>query len=254
MKIHNHFIGHDQTNCVLKFSSGDNEDMFIENLKSQPIDWYYRDKGISYSYNKNGHRCKNIEDINLNNYILFVGCSHTEGVGLELEKTYPYKLAQHYNCDYYNLSLASTGLDAVEYNLLSWFSLIKQKPKFVVIQWPDHSRFLGAYPNYESLIPNGSWIKDEHGQRFISASEISGFFYARKYLTHQLITKIVDVPMVEIMFNNIASYASINLTIRKLDLARDLSHTGIKSHQKITEDTIAYISDKYMHERLPNPA
>lgn len=254
MKIHNKFLGQDETSSSFNYCSGDSQDTFLENLKSQPEDWYYRDKKITYSYNKNGHRCKELEDIDLSNYILFAGCSHTEGVGLELENTYPYLLSQHYNCDYYNLSLGGTGIDAIEYNLISWFSLIKQKPKFVVVQWPDHSRFLSAYPGYPTLIPNGSWVQDEHGKKFIISAEMSGFFYARKYLSYKLITSLIDVPIVEAMFHALSPYGSVNVTIKKIDLARDLSHSGIKSHQKITEDIIAYMSDKYMHERLHHPA
>jgi hypothetical protein len=254
MRIHNKLLGHDTNSCVLKYCSGDDEEMFERNLKSQPSDWYYKDREITYSFNKNGHRCKELEDIDLNNYILFAGCSHTEGVGLELERTYPYLISQYFNCDYYNLAIAGTGIDAVEYNLISWMSLIKQKPKFVVVQWSDHSRFLGAYPNYPSLIPNGSWIADEFGKKFITSAEMSGFFYARKNLSYRLITSLIDVPIVEIMFNSLAPYGTTHVSIRKIDLARDLSHAGIKSQQKIAEDTIAYIGNKYMHERLHNPA
>ena len=53
------------------------------------------------------------QEIILNNYILFTGCSHTKGVGLALEDTYPYLLAQKLNCDYYNLALGGTGQDVM---------------------------------------------------------------------------------------------------------------------------------------------
>lgn len=254
MKIHHQFIGQDETDCTFNFTPGDREDMYKLNRARLGPDWYYYNKEITYNYNRRGHRCKNIEEIDLDNYILFAGCSHTEGVGLELEKTYPYLLSQYYNCDYYNLSLAGTGIDTVEFNLLTWFTTIKKKPKFVVIQWPDHSRFLGAYPNYPSLIPNGSWMEDENGKKFISSAELSGFYYARKYLSYELITKVVDVPIVEGTFSSLASYSSVNVSIRKLDLARDMAHSGMKSHQKISEDIIAFLSDKYMYERLHHPA
>jgi DNA polymerase III alpha subunit len=52
-----------------------------------------------------------IEDIDLNNYILFIGCSHTEGIGLELQTTYPYLVSEELKCDYYNLGLGGTGID-----------------------------------------------------------------------------------------------------------------------------------------------
>ena len=47
-------------------------------------------------------------DDDQDNYILFIGCSHTMGVGLELEKTYPHILSEKLKMDYYNLAVPAT--------------------------------------------------------------------------------------------------------------------------------------------------
>lgn len=244
MRFYNNLCGQDAPNIIYKYLPNvDSKTAFIENLKTQSEDWPYRTIDIEYSYNNYGHRSKNIHDIKLDNYILYIGCSHTEGVGVRLEDSYPYITSSQMNCDYYNLAIGGTGIDIIEYNLITWFTTIKQKPKYVVIQWPDHSRFISisAYPGYERLIPNGSWAEDNYTKRFLSSGEATGFFNARKHISYKLIKEIVDVPIVDVHFTSLASYSNDSTLFRRIDLGRDLAHSGIKSHQAIANQIIAYI-------------
>jgi hypothetical protein len=89
LEITDGFIGYKTSMRDVLYTGADDEKKFIDNLRKNSDDWYYRDKIISYKRNSLGHRCNDADKIDLNNYILFTGCSHTEGVGLELEKTYP---------------------------------------------------------------------------------------------------------------------------------------------------------------------
>ena len=113
-----------------KFIPGDNYDDFQKNCEKMPDDWYYRNVTITYDINRLGFRFKQPEHIDFDNYILFTGCSHTEGVGLELEKSFPYLISTHYKMDYVNLAASGTGIDILEYNLLTWLSKYK-KPKLI---------------------------------------------------------------------------------------------------------------------------
>ena len=140
LSLNDDFLGYHALEHNVLFSGSDTLEIYENNLKTKPIDWYYRTNQISYVRNKNGHRCKNIEDIDLNNYILTIGCSHTEGIGLKLEDTYPYLLSQMMNCDYYNLGIGGIGIDILNYNLVTWFSKIKNPPKLLVVQWPHRAR------------------------------------------------------------------------------------------------------------------
>ena len=102
-KLYEYLIGNEFSNTTLAYRGLDSEENLHINLASQPNDWYYRNKTITYQYNEYGHRCKSIHDIDLDNYILFAGCSHTEGVGLELETTFPYLVSNQLGNDYYNM-------------------------------------------------------------------------------------------------------------------------------------------------------
>jgi hypothetical protein len=244
----NNFIGTENFSKELKFAGGDDENVFKENCKTQPDNWYYRNIEITYKYNKNGHRCKDIENIDLDNYILFTGCSHTEGVGLELEKTYPYIISKSLNMDYYNLALGATGIDVLEYNLINWLTVVKKKPKILVVQWPDHTRFISLNFKYKNLIPKGTWSDDTETKKFIVAADISGFYNARKMITLRLVKKIYD-PIYAINMSNIEKYDDNGNFWKKLDVARDLCHYGVQSNQKLADTFLNQYADKYLNAR-----
>lgn len=236
------FLGDGASSRVL-WSSGDQEGIFKANLKTQPRDWYYRNAEIVYEYNNDGHRCKDIEDIDLDNYILFAGCSHTKAVGLELEKSYPYLVADHFKLDYYNLAVGGSGIDVIEYNLLLWASIIPKKPKLVVIQWPIHNRFLSWRDGYNTMFTEGTWSNEDSTLRFIDSSETLGLFNARKKITSKLISNVYNCPIHYVQMSdapliNLKNY--VNLRI--VDKARDLGHPGIESHERVANDLIAQIN------------
>jgi hypothetical protein len=233
MKFYDNFIGDTFSNSTQYFVGGDSKEQLNDNIKTQPSDWYYRDKQITYKFNKHGHRSKEISDLDLDNYILFTGCSHTQGVGLELETTYPHLVSKELNMDYYNLGLAATGPDVVLHNLLNWWYTVRQKPKIVVIQWPDHSRFLSYNLEYDNLIEKGSWQDDS--KRFIVDAEDYGLYYARKKLITELVSNIIDVPIIKFNYAGQVGYDSDPIKMFKCDVARDLSHSGIKTHSDFSK-------------------
>ena len=234
MKLVNNFLVANDPGFNSEFIGGDSEEMFAKSLKTMPENWYYRDVKINYSYNNLGFRCKNTNEIDSSNYILFSGCSHTEGIGLELEKTFPYLISNQLGMDYVNLAVSGSGIDTLDYNLHVWINKFIHKPKLIVIQYPDHSRFLSKYPGYDHFIESGSWQKDEEIIGFIARAEEIGLFHARKFLIHRLISHILNIPTLTVNFHSLALYDSSCLTLRRIDRARDLSHAGIKSHQEIT--------------------
>jgi hypothetical protein len=232
MKFYEDFLGEDFANIQMMFAGEDSEEQFEKNKKSQPPDWYYINKPIEYAYNSYGHRSKDLQDIDLDNYVLFTGCSHTSGVGIELEKTYPYLVSQQLNCDYYNLAMPATGIDVLEYNLLTWFAKVKKKPKIVFIQWPDCSRYITYNDEFKHGITSGSWEKDPDKMKFIASGDLSGFFNARVKFTVDLIRTVVEsqTRLITCNISGQVPYDMENFTMRTIDKARDLSHAGINSN------------------------
>jgi hypothetical protein len=233
------FIG-TEPNREIEFVGGDEEDTFLINLKSQPTDWYYRTNPITYKFNSFGHRCNDIQDIDLDNYILFAGCSHVEGIGLELEKTYPYLVAKQLGCDYYNLSSAGTGIDVMTHNLALWRAKVKQDPKFLIIHQPEITRFITLENSESVIVRNTVWNSESKVLKFIDQGNKINFFSSRFNINAALIenlysnSKIIRVDWAEPRHPE-------SIQFSQFDKARDLSHAGIESNKKLADDIVAHI-------------
>jgi hypothetical protein len=241
MILYNDFLGSDVSNVAYKFVGGDSNAQFNKNSAAQPSDWYYHNKTLTYSFNNQGHRSKNFENIDQDNYILVTGCSHTMGVGLELEKTYPYIVSKELGVDYYNLAVPATGIDVVEYNLLTWFFTVIKKPKLVLVQWPDHSRYIEYDFKIKRGLERGSWQSAPDQMSFIVNAENTGMFYARKAMTHELLKTCSPCPMIPFNFGGQQGYGVHDLHMPGIDRARDLSHAGIKSHDAFAKTLLNHI-------------
>lgn len=233
----NGFISY-EPNQNLKFAGTDTEEKYQNNLRLFPDDWYYRTAEITYNYNSLGHRCKDFREIDLDNYILFAGCSTTEGLGLEIEKTYPYMIANKLGYDYYNLSTAGSGMDIITHNLLRWITYVKKMPKMLFVQWPEQDRY--ATLNDNEVITNGIFSAQKSIIDFILAGEDCNFFQSRRELNYRLVTAIYkDAKIINIGVKNFSEYENITdfcLTVD--DWARDQCHVGIESHHTMATQVI----------------
>jgi hypothetical protein len=229
MKFHKYgFIGHEDTNVETEWSGGDNLQNFERSLRADP-NWHFKDRHITYKINSLGHRSKEIEEINLDNYILFIGCSHTEGIGLGIEYTYPHLVSQQLNCDYYNLGLGATGIDVVVHNLVIWFTNIEKKPKLVVIQWPDPTRVTtGTSCNH--LTPRGMWENTEDFNKFVHHGFEVNFFEGRKLLANTIVQNMIKVPVIYFGIEKVMPFNDYTVMSKIIDKARDNGHAGIQSH------------------------
>jgi len=139
------------------------------------------------------------------------------------------------------MAMAASGSDVLEYNLITWFHKVRQKPKMVVIQWPDHSRY--AIMDEDFIHPIGRWNMKDYHSKLILASEESGFVHARKHIMLKLIHTILGVPIVKVCFGSIAGYDGESINLKQIDNARDNRHAGMKSHALLTE----HIAERYYH-------
>lgn len=232
MSFYNGFIGTNPNSNTL-FTGGDTKSMFEKNLKIQSNSWYYRNCNLSYIKNDNGHRCKNINEIDLDNYILFTGCSHTEGIGLELEKTFPYIVSKKFNCDYYNLAVAGSGPDVCFFNLLQFYFTTKKLPKFLILQFPDQARFI-TFNNESSSISynfNGIWV--DLCKNFIIEGIELNYFASKNKLYINLIKSLYTCPIISVCPKTISheGLEENKIILSFLDYSRDLNHSGILSHE-----------------------
>jgi hypothetical protein len=201
---------------TISYYATDSEDLCNKNKAVNGPQWDYFNRPISYSFNSHGHRSKEVCDL-ATEYFLVIGCSISFGVGLPIEETYPYLLADQLGVDYYNMSVRAAGIDTAYYNAISWLTECKIPPKFIVLQWPVPTRYLLTQGEAWSL--HGAWDSELENQTFSASGSMIGYFDARKILLRETLHKIVNVPIIELMPAD--DY--------KIDLARDYCHSGTSS-------------------------
>lgn len=155
--------------------------------------------GLTNQYNTNGHRCKEISEINFQNYILFAGDNGSLGLDKPIEETFPYLISQKLKCDYYNLSVFNGGLDALRYNLITWFVKYK-RPKAVVISCEFLNSLLVSDNNFEQI--SAADYNNEMVQDIANIGNICGFFSGRNLLAKELLKQYIICPIYQLNYKN----------------------------------------------------
>lgn len=126
---------------TLLHAGSDTKEMLEVNRKRFGDKWYWYDKNITYKFNSEGYRMdKEIEDINFDNYFAFFGCSYTVGAGLPLEETFAYRIATAMNVEYVNGATVGASVEFILHNITQLLTTAPNKPKCIVINWPELSR------------------------------------------------------------------------------------------------------------------
>jgi hypothetical protein len=135
-------------NGSYNYMETDSEWVFNNNLKEEPNNLslkYYQDNPITYKLNNCGFRTP--DDFNSEDWgNVFVGCSHTFGVGHHLENVWSYKLNQLIGGKFWNLGIGGTGVISQFRVLLGYYKELKIKNIF---------HYAPKYPRYE-FIENGT--------------------------------------------------------------------------------------------------
>ena len=206
----------------------DSEDLYLNNLKNpaqyellKTYNWI--DSNFTYKFNANGFRCN---EFTSDPTIMFIGCSHTIGIGLPEDKTWPSIVSKKLNMACANLGQGGGSADTAFRLCHGWIDQIK--PKIVVFMPPPSPRF--------EIIVHG--VVEFYSHRSVNKfNKLDSF--VRKWIGDENNT----------YFNNIKNTLAINLLCNErkihfinvpdyinIDKARDLCHAGIISNEKIAEN------------------
>ena len=132
-----------------EFFGLDAENTFQVNLKEFGTDWIWYNRDIVYNFNKHGYRMnKGLDKIDFDNYIAFFGCSNTVGLGLPLEETFSYQIADKCGMNYVNAAVPGGSCDFVVKNFVKMIEEAPAHPKIVVVNWPEISRTFYWFKNH----------------------------------------------------------------------------------------------------------
>ncbi len=243
------------------FNDHDTEESYLKNLKNLGEGWHYNKKPIYYQNNSLGYRTKEIEYFKDKDFILVLGCSHTEGIGQAEEEVWHSYLSKKFKLEILNAGFCASGPDMQMLNSYLFLKNSNLKPKAVVIQWPFLSRFMfkGEYlkrlllPNFNvglNLNLNPIFKKDKKilekfkKEQATVESFYKTWLYDNNSVNHsyvfiestRLMWALAGIPYYDFtLYDNDTNFNLINLkkSIKETDLARDLSHYGPKFNKKV---------------------
>lgn len=220
----------------------DHWDFHWKKIKKTYPDAFHDDteEQIKYNLNTHGYRCKEFNDIDWDNFILFLGCSNTFGQGVPETFLASSLLEKHLKINCVNLGVPGgsnmlindIALHLVERNLY---------PKLVVIGWTTHDR---TYDIIDNQIENlGIWSTSWYS----SKSNLSKNFYKQwimnyertlyqsKLAQRQVKQYFKDVKLLEYSYQtNIANTMDcFYVNSDKNSRARDGYHESYKYHKEI---------------------
>jgi hypothetical protein len=220
-------------NKTIKWAGSDTRELFEQNIKNPKTyeklklyGWLDTDC-ISYKYNKYGFRSDEFDDRPAG---LALGCSHTEGIGIPEQNTWPSVLSKLLGIHIWNLGVGGVSLDTV-FRLLDYW-LPKLSPKFVTICIPNIART--ELFQSSDLVNFGPWStsskkEEEFYYRKWIDSGINLIQLRRKnLLAIQQLCHSANVKL--IMLDSYLILKTSDNDITPDNTARDLKHFGVQNH------------------------
>lgn len=206
-------------NQTLKWLPMDTEELYLSNLKSnrellEKYNWV--GTTIDYKFNSNGFRCSEFTDIPS---IVFLGCSHTLGIGIPVENTWPYQVSQSLSLKCYNLAIGGSANDTSFRIAYNWVERIK--PKLVVL-CESHTDRVEILTDNEPVVIMPAWVPPwakSFYQHWVDNDNSKLNQLKNSLAIESLCTKL-----------NIKFIKDNIYNLKTVDLARDLQHDGINTN------------------------
>ena len=216
---------------LLRWAGMDTKELFLENTRDPhkrqklgELGWLDLD-AITYRLNHQGFRCDEFDERPAG---LALGCSHTMGIGIPEEHTWPCHLSQLLGVHVWNLGVGGSGLDS-NFRLLDHYLPIL-RPKFVVHAMPHVARVeYYGFGEFKTIIAHGLSGKFPFRDFFLEYffNDVNSDINARKnLLAIKYLCGRAEIP-----------YYLVDVTESMIrdGAARDLAHAGSTSQKKFAE-------------------
>lgn len=212
-------------NQTLNWILGDTEEKYQHNLmhnydKMRELGWI--DVDVTYKFNSLGFRCDEFTD---DPTAMFLGCSHTVGVGLPVNDIWPEIVAGELKLKCANLGQGGGSADS-SFRLCHGY-IDKINPKIVFYMEAPAARFEIIT---DDPIPHGPWDIEDRYRDWFSNENNSFFNQARNLLAIKMLCAERNIKLVQV--------SCFDLHHLDGSLARDLGHYGVKSHYRFAHDLL----------------
>jgi hypothetical protein len=212
-------------NQTVKWHGTDQEELYQQNLiknRSNLEQYNWVDRPITYKFNSYGFRADEFDSAGSN--VMFLGCSHTEGIGLPYESTWAHIVSTKLKLKNYNLGIGGASNDTAFRMAHHWINQLT----------PDLVIFLSGPRTRVELHTINNQIEDlsihndgAYTKTFMRQWSGNAINCDMNYLKNMLaIKQLCDQGSIKFLHKELRS-------IPALDKARDLQHYGEKTHRYI---------------------
>jgi hypothetical protein len=213
-------------NQEFNWNGTDSQELYQKNLIKNRLSlerYKWIDRPITYKFNSHGFRADEFDSTKPG--VMFLGCSHTLGVGLPYESTWAHKVSSSLRLKNYNLGVGGSSNDTAFRLAHYWIEQLK--PKLVVFFSPDRSRF-ELHVDDDQLYDLGVWpigfpMTDMFAKSWISNDNNSNMNYLKNVLAIKQLCSEHNIKYIQ---------EQVQL-INGIDQARDLLHFGEKTQRGI---------------------
>ena len=222
-------IGPDyRKNRTLGWIPSDSKAAFLDRLEKDPTNpslLHYLENPISYKLNNYGFRTP-IDFVDGVEGNLFLGCSHTFGIGHYLENTWSWKLNEYVGGNFLNAAVGGTGIGTASRLFYGLKGIIK--PKNVFLYFPHPYRF-EFFDGYRKAWDTVSIYSNRNKNIILEKNNMEMYYYLHFNAIKNLCTEL-NIPLYAINNENI--FSTWHETFP--DCARD-QHLPPSDHIKIFE-------------------
>ena len=217
----------------------DSRDTFLSNMKNQSsreklISMGWTETSITYKFNEQGFRSDPFQGEGA----VFLGCSFTQGIGIDWERTWSYLVARKLGLKCWNLGIGGSSNDTAFRLAYHWIPILK--PKFVFylptveyrFEFITETTLLQFLPS-KVYVGNDGYFYD----RWLSVRDNSRLNYLKNVAAIKHICNENSIPCITVERKN-------RFHNPHMDLGRDLLHNGPTWNKDIAGEMLSQLNNK----------
>lgn len=154
-----------------------------------------------YTYNQLGFRGNKLPLVGKK--LMAVGCSHTEGIGVDDNQTWPHYLSELLNYSHINFGFTGRSNDYISRCILTFTKEIKPDLICIMYSYPERREYYTKDGGVEPYHPTPWGYFDENKKEFSSMVELSNTHndFINWYKNHLLITNYLQNQNIPFIWN-----------------------------------------------------